>query len=118
MIDPKRLPKGRDKMDKMLRKIFIEKYGLPKTERKTSAHPDAAALSDYINKALDASEMENIKTHLESCRICQREVKSALDAVRRFKSGDLEKVPDNVSFDVSAYLNKLRSKDSGKHPKK
>ena len=118
MLEPKNPRRGRDNFDMMLRKFFIKKYGLPKTGHKVSVCPDIVALSNYVNQSLNTSEMEHIKTHLARCRRCRLAVDSTLDAVRRFELGDLEKIPDNVSFNIEACLKKLRNKNSGNTPKK
>jgi len=118
MIDPKDSGKGSDKMDMLLRKFFIKKHNLSSSERETFVHPNIVALSDYINKSLKATDMEDIKAHLACCKECRIEVEATLDAIRRFEAGNLEKVPESISFDIGSYLKKLRNKDSNKPPKK
>ena len=113
-------PKGPKKinLDTMLRKFYIKKYGLPPERPKATLCPDAVVLSEYINKSLSHLEMKNIDMHLAGCKKCRVAVESAAEAVRRFDSGDLQEVPDNVSFDVAAYLKNRQNKASGMPPKK
>ena len=118
MLIPKGSKRGRDNFDRMLRKLLVKKYGLPSTGKEVFVHLDVGTLSNYINQSLSTTEMENIKTHLVRCKRCRITVDSVLDDVRRFESGDLEKAPDSVSFNIAAYLKKLRDKDSSNSPKK
>lgn len=99
-------PKGpkKDNLNTMLRKFFIKKYGLPPARPKATLCPDAMTLSEYVSQSLSPLEMKSTKMHLASCKECRVAVESVSDIVRQFESGDLEEVPDNVTFDVASHL--------------
>jgi hypothetical protein len=118
MLLPNRPRENRPTITKMLRQFYIKKYGFLYVGDKLCPHPNSVTLANYINRSLSDPEMESIKAHLARCKRCRSSVADTEEAVTRFESGTLDKIPDYVFFDVDSHIQKLRRKDSEPPQKK
>lgn len=54
----------------------------PDVRRKT--HPADEMLAEFLSNSLPANEMEQVRCHIASCRVCLDKVVASFDAVREF----------------------------------